>query len=86
MEETREAITRALHADRLKDAEDLLANLPPGSAKAEECERVYDYARDNHELANAADVVSLCWSGKNKQDKLDEIQHEKQKQSEGENR
>ncbi len=83
-EEAREAIMQALHAGRLKDAEGLLSKLTPGSAKEEECEHVYDFARDNQDLADADNVVNLCWSGKVKQDKLDEIQHVKLKQSEGE--
>ena len=86
MEETRKAIMQALHAGRLKDAEDLLSKLNPGSAREEECEHVYDFARDNQKLADAVVVVDLCWSGTVKQDKLNEIQHVKLKQGEGEDR
>ena len=85
-EEVQLAIIQALDAGRLKDAENQLSNLTTGAVRNEECQHVYEFALKNAKLADAVDVVNLCWSGSERQDRRDEIQHETLKQSEGEGR
>ncbi len=85
-EEVQRAIIQALDAGRLKDAENLLSNLAPGAVRNEECQHEYEFTLTNAKLADAVDVVNLCWNGTERQDRLNEIQHETLKHSEGEGR
>ena len=78
-EEVRKAIMTALGRGDLRDAIGYLPRLSESSAMREECEHVFKYSIKNGKLDECMLVVDQCWKGKEKEDKIREIEHERYK-------
>lgn len=79
-EEAQLAIIEALDSNDIQAGMNLLFTLNQGAVKAEECDHVYDYALKNTQLTEAKSIVDWCWEGASKAQRVEEINHEYQKQ------
>jgi nucleoside phosphorylase len=78
-EQIRTAITSALHHGRVAAAIGYLHYLRDAKSKTEECQHVFDFCIASQKLEDAEAVVSKCWEGANKEDKLRQIEMERLK-------
>lgn len=69
-------IEKALDRGDVGEAIRLVSLMGQGTLKADQCVHVYDFAIKHEKLNEAKKIVELCWEGKTKQTKLDEILHE----------
>lgn len=69
-------IEKALDRGDVGEAIRLVSLMGQGTLKTDQCVHVYDFAIKHEKLNEAKKIVELCWEGKTKQKKLDEILHE----------
>lgn len=69
-------IEKALDRADVGEAIRLVSLMGQGTLKTDQCVHVYDFAIKHEKLNEAKKIVELCWEGKTKQKKLDEILHE----------
>jgi hypothetical protein len=78
--QTRQEIGKACDRGDIQEAMRLLFSMSPGAARAEECDRVFEYAMKNEKLNEARTAIDHCYEGKSKQQKLADIELAKLRQ------
>jgi hypothetical protein len=79
-EEAQLAVRKALDRGDIQTGLNSLLILNQGRAKAEECGHVYAYTLKNPKLTAAKSIVDWCWEGTFRAQRIEEINHEYQKQ------
>jgi hypothetical protein len=78
-ENARRAIMAALHNSDLKEVLRLLRELEGSPARSEECQHAFAAFMKKEEFGAAQSIVSNCWNGEAKEEKLSEIKVAKQR-------
>ena len=75
VDEARKAIMTALGEGNIRNAIKYLSYMNEGSAKREECDHIFEFCVKNRSFSEMSLVVDQCWEGKQRAEKLTQIEH-----------